>query len=422
MGTGSALRELARFLDDCERSGAVESVALADCADPTGAGELTATLDVALSTGSPEDEPTGTETISLRTAGVDADGRLRFALESAGSVVPVADHDVEVEPTDASIEPDGTVTVSLSASVTDDGPAAADSAGSGSTDGADAVAADRSTDGGVVPAGDASDDGAIADEHSGSTAVEDAPREAGASGPAVTGSDESAAGASDEPTSGTVPWRDRGVPPFRDPDLLADVYDSCDTFAEMTDALGMDVSPETVRRYMIDHGIHEPDSYDTGSEGTGDGQTGDGDTGDEDASDADGEAGGGNGNGDGDDRRGAPAPAPSDGSSPGVEGRPEPTAGDGESESESGSGSPVVLADGIGLPDDVTVERLIATVESSNTVYEVRRDVGVDREDALDMLRELDLLDLVVGRLATEAERDISRGEIVERLRRTAAQ
>jgi hypothetical protein len=386
MGTGSALRELARFLDDCERSGAVESVVLADCADPTGAGELTATLDVALSIGSPDDEPTGTEAISLRTAGVDADGRLRFSFESTGSIVPTADHDVEVEPTDASIEPDGTVTVSLSASVTDDGPAAPDSAGSGSTDGADAVAADRSTDGGVVPAGDASDDGAIADEHTGATAVEDAPREAGASGSAVAGSDESTAAKNDEstaakndePTPATVPWRDRGVPPFRDPDLLADVYDSCDTFAEMTDALGMDVSPETVRRYMIDHGIHEPDSYDTGSEG----------------------------------------------SSPGVEGQPEPTAGDGEPEPEpgSGSGSPVVLADGIGLPDDVTVERLIGTVESSNTVYEVGRDVGVDREDALDMLRELDLLDLVVGRLATEAERDISREEIVERLRRTAAQ
>jgi hypothetical protein len=77
----------------------------------------------------------------------------------------------------------------------------------------------------------------------------------------------------------------------------------------------------------------------------------------------------------------------------------------------------VVLADGIGLPDDVTVETLIETVKRSNTIYEVKQNVGIERQDALEMLRELNLLDLVVGRLATEAERDISREEIVDRLR-----
>jgi hypothetical protein len=38
------------------------------------------------------------------------------------------------------------------------------------------------------------------------------------------------------------------------------VYDPEATFPEMTDALGVDVTPQTVRKYMIEHGIHEPQS------------------------------------------------------------------------------------------------------------------------------------------------------------------
>jgi hypothetical protein len=98
-----------------------------------------------------------------------------------------------------------------------------------------------------------------------------------------------------------------------------------------------------------------------------------------------------------------------------VDPEPEP-----EPEPEPDS-TPAVVADGIGLPDDVTVETLIETVKRSNTIYEVRRDIGIEHDDALEMLRELNLLDLVVGRLATEAERDISHDEIVDRLRGASA-
>ena len=126
----------------------------------------------------------------------------------------------------------------------------------------------------------------------------------------------------------------------------------------MAETLDMDVTAETVRRYMIDFDIHEPNSYDTGES--------DGDR----------------------------APEPDD-----VE------------------QTPPVLSDGIGLPEDITVETLIDTVERSNTIYEVKRDLGVDREDALEVLRECNLLDLVMCRLATEAERDISREDVIERLR-----
>jgi hypothetical protein len=357
MGTGSALRELARFLDDCERSGAVESVALVDCADRADAGALTATLDVTLSADSSGDG--GTDALSLRAADVDADGRLHLSFASVASVVPATAHGVEVDPTGASVEADGTVRVSLSVTV-DEGSSRAPGAPDDERGaaGRERDPADRSTDGGTV------------------------------------GTDRA-----------PVPWADRGVPPFEDPDLLADVYDSCETFAEMTDALGVDVTPETVRRYMIDHGIHRPNSYDTG-DADGGASTG----GEAVDAETDGTADAG--------ASGGADPDPGSNPNPGPNGDPSPNVDPDDGE----QGAPVVLADGIGLPDDVTVERLIETVEASNTVYEVGRDVGVDREDALDMLRELDLLDLVVGRLATEAERDISREEVVERLRRTAAQ
>lgn len=45
---------------------------------------------------------------------------------------------------------------------------------------------------------------------------------------------------------------------YRDPERLRTVYEEYDTFAEMTEALDVDVTPQTVRRYMIKYGIHEP--------------------------------------------------------------------------------------------------------------------------------------------------------------------
>ncbi|WP_135855105.1 hypothetical protein [Halorussus salinus] len=54
------------------------------------------------------------------------------------------------------------------------------------------------------------------------------------------------------------------LPPYQDPDRLQAVYDEHETFKEMTDALDVEVSAQTVRRYMIKYGIHEPASN-TGS-------------------------------------------------------------------------------------------------------------------------------------------------------------
>ena len=330
MSVGAAVRSLGRFLEECEAERTVSSVTLTACDASSGPGPVTAEITVAVSPQVAADRPGA---VTLADATVGADGTLQFTFESVTPVGSLADHDVEVHSSSATVDGDGTISLALSVSVPADDTDAEPTERAGAAD-----APTASVDADATDVADATDD--------------DGRREPDAEATS---------------TSTPVSARDRDVPPFRDPDLLQEVYDSCDTFAEMTEALGMDVTAETVRRYMVDYDIHQPNSYDTGSDET---------DADEAADDPD----------------------------PGADGQ-----------------SPVVIADGMGLPDDVTVDTLIETVKRSNTIYEVEQDVGIEREDALEMLKELNLLDLVVGRLATEAKRNISREEVVDRLREASA-
>lgn len=245
--------------------------------------------------------------MALTNTTIDADGSLTLSLTSERGVLPEPPEDIQIDVTETAFAAGGTLTIQLSVAIGD------------------------------VDSSSQSHPGAADDK---STAAKDSP-------------------ASEE----------RDIPPFRDTELLAEIYTDCETFEEMTQELGMDVTAETVRRYMIEHGIHEPASYDT-----------------ESASDD--------------------TVTPSDG----------PDAGD-----EEGAQTKVVIADGIGLPDDVTVETLIDTVKRSNTIFEVKQDIGIERQDALDMLQELNLLDLVMGRLADESSKNITRDEIIDRLREASA-
>jgi len=52
--------------------------------------------------------------------------------------------------------------------------------------------------------------------------------------------------------------RSNSVPAYKDTDALRNVYEQYDTFPEMTEALGVDVTSETVRRYMVEYDIHDP--------------------------------------------------------------------------------------------------------------------------------------------------------------------
>jgi hypothetical protein len=60
--------------------------------------------------------------------------------------------------------------------------------------------------------------------------------------------------------------RDDSVPPYEDVEYLQALYDACETFAEMSRRIEMDVAAETVRRYMITADVHRPTQYETDEE------------------------------------------------------------------------------------------------------------------------------------------------------------
>ncbi len=168
-------------------------------------------------------------------------------------------------------------------------------------------------------------------------------------------------GSSPDPERATAlsALRDESVPPYEDVAYLRRLYEACDTFGEMSRLIEMDVAAETVRRYMIDAGIHDPDSYDTAHDD------------------------------------------------------PSTDGGDGATEVE-------LVADGIGLPEDVDREELVEAVVDAKTVYEVRRHLGLDGARTRELLREFDLLDLVCGRIDADPASETTREDVAVRLRRAA--
>jgi hypothetical protein len=150
------------------------------------------------------------------------------------------------------------------------------------------------------------------------------------------------------------------VPYYKKKDLLARVYEEHETFAEMTEALDVDVTPATVREHMVNHGIHPSSS-------------------DSEAAD----------NSEGDD---TPEVDPA----------------------EDERGSVAIEADGYGLPENVSMESLAHAVHRSRTLYEVQRELGLERSTVRGILCDLDLLDMVTSRLSDEGTTDID--EVVDRI------
>lgn len=150
---------------------------------------------------------------------------------------------------------------------------------------------------------------------------------------------------------------DDDVPYYRNYDLLARVYEEHDTFAEMTEALDVDVTPATVREHLVNHGIHPT----TSKNGT----------------DADSED---------------------------------------DSDVETGEDvqSATIEADGYGLPKSVTMDSLVRAVQSSRTLYEAQTALGLDRETTRTILNDLDLLDLVVRRISSDHSTELD--EIIDRI------
>lgn len=159
--------------------------------------------------------------------------------------------------------------------------------------------------------------------------------------------------------------RDESVPPYEDTDYLQRLYDSCETFTEMRRKIQMDVSTETVRRYMIDAGIHDPVSYNSVTE-----------------------------NESSDEHRVVTI------------------------DNRTGSiPDEQLLTDGVGLPEGCHIEAVIDAVVDSATVYDVQRSLGLERQPTQQLLQQLNLLDLVTHRIDDNPNGERSYEDVTKRIR-----
>jgi hypothetical protein len=197
--------------------------------------------------------------------------------------------------------------------------------------------------------------------------------------------------------------RDPACQPYEDTPYLQRLYDRCDNFTEMQRYIDMDVSAETVRRYMIDAGVHEPASYATGEA---------------------------------DDDDGEPSDEAADATDDGTEAEPTAADPDDASDGAVAPGDPAspadddpvqdlrhdqLVADGLGLPEDVTLAALADAVAESVTVYQVQKRLDLDRPQTQRLLEELDLLDLVLRHVANYPDRATAREQIAARIRQKSA-
>lgn len=237
------------------------------------------------------------------------------------------------------------------------------------------------------------------------------------------------------------------VPAHRDPAQLQAVYDEHKTFKEMTDALGVDVTPQTVRNQMIQHGIHQPNSY---------GETSSSESDEPSPSDSQGDA--------------TDMESQSDVRSVGVSEKPDTTSatrdaeredkadrdtesedkadteGEDEIDTETKEKTDTVTETTAGsdateretdeatetqpesttaslppLPEEfahleLTTTEVCDAVEGAKTLYEVERTLGLDREPVRDLLSTLDLLELVTGRMVRRDQPSAAEPEIHERV------
>ncbi|WP_336023681.1 hypothetical protein [Halobellus salinisoli] len=180
---------------------------------------------------------------------------------------------------------------------------------------------------------------------------------------------------STDSTDSLVAARDESVPPYDDTAYLRRLYDVCDTFEEMSRRIDMDVSAETVRRYMIDAGVHSPASYETSS---GDSSTGTA-TADEPARDP-----------------------------------------DHIDVSTDSLPDEQLVTDGIGFPERLTLHDVVDAVLEARTVHEVGRDLGLEHDRTRRLLRQLNVLDLVLRRVSADPEREVSTEDVAARIRESA--
>ncbi|PSQ33914.1 hypothetical protein BRD11_04675 [Halobacteriales archaeon SW_12_69_24] len=206
--------------------------------------------------------------------------------------------------------------------------------------------------------------------------------------------------------------RNDAVPTYEDREYLHAIYREYDTFSEMREVLDMDVSTETVRRYMIDVGIHDPCSYETaggsgddratavsvGRESTSEASTAEASTAEESTAEAS-----------------TAEESTAEGSTSEAS-----TSEASTSEASTRRGRTIpdeqLVTDGIGLPEDLTIEEVLEAVVDSGTVYGATRRLDLDQRRTREILEHLDLLELVMHRVADDHKRDVTYGDVADRL------
>lgn len=202
-------------------------------------------------------------------------------------------------------------------------------------------------------------------------------------------------------TSPLAAVRDESVPAYDDTPYLRRLYETCETFAEMSDRIEMDVSAETVRRYMTDAGVHTPTSYETtgrtsaSSDGT--------------ASDAKSSASVAT-------QSAADTESAGESAAPASRG----SLADGDREPTASLPDEQLVTDGIGLPESLTLHDVVDAVVDARTVHEVQREVGLGYDRTRQLLCQLNVLDLVVGRVTAAHDRAVTVDVVADRIRESA--
>jgi hypothetical protein len=195
-------------------------------------------------------------------------------------------------------------------------------------------------------------------------------------------------------------------PLHRHEPALEAAYRAYDSFPKMADALGVDVTPQTVRRNMIDEGIHDPDSPGTGvgapaEQGRGDDGTetddGTGMPGEEVAPEEDRAVT--DGSGATADSGGGATADPDGGPTAGTE--PAPASDDAADDTEDGDGTdapPETVVEGI------TASALREAVVEGGSLRAAAERLDRGRGETRELLSEIGLLELVHGRVANRPE------------------
>lgn len=172
--------------------------------------------------------------------------------------------------------------------------------------------------------------------------------------------------------------RDESIPAYEDHAYLEHLYETNDTFAAMSAAIDMDVSTETVRRYMIDAGVHDPTTYES-----------------ETATETPPEIANG------------PAGASVDGESGQARSGPR----------ETGITEDQLRTDGVGLPENLALTEVVEAIANARSIYEVSQALGVDQDRTRSLLEHLDCLDFVSYRLTEVPDRSPSYDTVARRIR-----